>query len=120
MLPSDTYDIFVSTRGKILDFLEANPDKKVVMMTHHAPSFKSKHPRYEDSDRLNHAYYSALDMLIMNNPQIKVWVHGHTHESHDYQIGETRIICNPRGYSMNGNNDQENRKFDINKSFEVD
>ena len=87
---------------------------------YHAPSFKSKHPRYKDSDPLNFSYYSALDLLIMDHPQIKVWVHGHTHESHDYKIGETRILCNPRGYSTLGNHDQENKNFDINKSFEVE
>jgi hypothetical protein len=34
----------------------------------------------------------------MNNPQIKVWTHGHTHETFDYMVGTTRIVCNPRGY----------------------
>ena len=27
-----------------------------------------------------------------------VWIHGHVHSSFDYNIGKTRIICNPRGY----------------------
>jgi len=31
-------------------------------------------------------------------PQIKLWVHGHTHDPYDYVIGETRVVCNPRGY----------------------
>jgi predicted NBD/HSP70 family sugar kinase len=29
---------------------------------------------------------------------IKCWVHGHTHSTHDYMIGNTRVLCNPRGY----------------------
>ena len=33
-----------------------------------------------------------------NHPQIKLWTHGHTHDVFDYVIGETRIVCNPRGY----------------------
>jgi predicted phosphodiesterase len=28
----------------------------------------------------------------------KLIVHGHTHDPCDYMIGETRVICNPRGY----------------------
>ena len=27
-----------------------------------------------------------------------LWVHGHTHDSFDYQIGNCRVVCNPRGY----------------------
>ena len=34
----------------------------------------------------------------MDHPQIKLWTHGHTHEDFDYMVGETRIVCNPRGY----------------------
>jgi len=34
----------------------------------------------------------------MDHPQIKLWIHGHTHESFDYMVGDTRIVCNPRGY----------------------
>jgi hypothetical protein len=34
----------------------------------------------------------------MDRPQIKLWTHGHTHELFDYMIGDTRVVCNPRGY----------------------
>ena len=30
---------------------------------------------------------------------IKVWTHGHTHDTFDYMIGSTRIVCRPRGYA---------------------
>jgi hypothetical protein len=33
-------------------------------------------------------------------------VHGHTHSPFDYQVGATRIVCNPKGYSG------ENPNFD--------
>ena len=46
----------------------------------------------------NGAYSSNLDDFIINNPKIKTWIHGHTHESFDYMIGSTQIVCNPRGY----------------------
>jgi 3',5'-cyclic AMP phosphodiesterase CpdA len=26
------------------------------------------------------------------------WLHGHVHTSHDYMLGSTRVVCNPRGY----------------------
>jgi hypothetical protein len=27
-------------------------------------------------------------------------MHGHTHDSADYRVGETRVVCNPRGYGL--------------------
>ena len=47
---------------------------------------------------MNGAYSSDLSEFILDNPEIKVWTHGHTHDNFDYMIGSTRIICNPRGY----------------------
>jgi predicted phosphodiesterase len=74
------------------------PDQKFVVVGHHAPSRLSTHPRYATDIIMNGGYSSSLDEFILNNPQIKLWTHGHTHEDFDYMIGSTRIVCNPRGY----------------------
>jgi Icc-related predicted phosphoesterase len=37
--------------------------------------------------------------LIRLEHQPRLWIHGHTHESFDYEIGKTRVVCNPRGYA---------------------
>lgn len=68
-----------------------------VVVTHHAPSLKSIHlDRYGNSP-LNYAYASDLEDLIQEiNP--KIWIHGHTHASEDYMVGNTRILSNARGY----------------------
>ena len=29
-----------------------------------------------------------------------MWFHGHTHDTYDYMIDQTRILCNPKGYPM--------------------
>jgi hypothetical protein len=47
---------------------------------------------------MNGGYSSDLSAFILDNPQIKLWTHGHTHEDFDYMLGSTRIVCNPRGY----------------------
>jgi hypothetical protein len=47
---------------------------------------------------MNGGYSSSLDEFIVDHPQIKLWTHGHTHELFDYMVGETRVVCNPRGY----------------------
>ena len=38
-----------------------------------------------------------FDQKLEHQPRL--WIHGHTHESFDYQIGKTRVVCNPRGYA---------------------
>lgn len=72
--------------------------ENVFVVTHHTPSFKSVHPRYESSVTLNKAFHNHLDYLIESRNNIKYWVHGHTHDPVDYMIGNTRVLCNPRGY----------------------
>jgi len=67
-----------------------------VVVTHHAPSQLSVHPRYQ-GDQLNGAYYTQLDYTIMDY-QPQLWIHGHMHDPSDYYIGLTRVVSNPRGY----------------------
>lgn len=74
-------------------------DKDVVVVSHHTPSFKSVHEIYVNERIMNGAYHTDLSEFILDNPQIKLWIHGHTHNSFDYCIGDTRVVCNPRGYS---------------------
>ena len=35
---------------------------------------------------------------LVERYQPALWIHGQTHEACDYLIGQTRIVCNPRGY----------------------
>ena len=66
-----------------------------VVITHHAPSSKSIHPKYWNND--NYAYFSDLEEFILRRKPA-LWVHGHTHHTFDYMIGGTRVVCNPVGY----------------------
>lgn len=75
--------------------LENNDPKKCVVITHHSPSNKKFGLQWTKS--IPSAYSSDLDDDILNYQPI-AWVHGHIHDSLDYNIGNTRIICNPRGY----------------------
>ena len=78
--------------------IESRPEKKWVVCGHHSPSKKSTKPRYEKEIVMNGAYSSDLTDFILDHPQIKVWTHGHTHHTFEYNIGDTTILCNPRGY----------------------
>jgi len=88
----------------------------VVVVTHHSPSKSSTHPRYADEKIMNGAYSSDLSEFILDHPEIKVWTHGHTHHNFDYQIGECRIICNPRGYK---GYEQQAEDFDPTIGFDI-
>jgi Calcineurin-like phosphoesterase len=74
------------------------PNGRFVVVGHHSPSKLSTKPRYQNDVMVNGAYSSDLSEFILDRPQIKVWTHGHTHHEFDYKVGETRIVCNPRGY----------------------
>ena len=82
--------------------LDENKDKKCVVVGHHSPSFQSVHDMYKHDTLMNGGYHSDLSEFILDHPQIKLWTHGHTHYPFDYKIGETRIVCNPRGYENDG------------------
>lgn len=96
--PEDAVEDHEKMFGYIKTVIEGKNDQKFVVVGHHAPSRKSTHPRYANEELMNGGYSSSLDEFIMDHPQIKLWTHGHTHEDFDYVVGETRIVCNPRGY----------------------
>lgn len=85
-----------------------------VVMTHHLPSYLSIDPQYVDHP-LNGCYASHLDYLILARKPA-VWVHGHTHCSNDYRIGDTRVISNPHGYIHTRD---QNAKYNPALTFEV-
>jgi len=90
-------------------------DGPTVVITHHAPSMRSIHPRFEGS-LLNGCFVSDLERL-MGSDRVRLWIHGHTHDSFDYTVRGTRVLCNPRGYVMQGVG--ENPVFDPQLVVEV-
>jgi len=82
--------------------VQEHKDKKCVVVGHHSPSFQSVHEEYKHETLMNGGYHSDLSEFILDHPQIVLWTHGHTHHPFDYRIGETRIVCNPRGYESDG------------------
>src|SRR5260221_11511324 len=96
ILPDDTYNIHLAAKRFVSEELSMYFDSLRIVMTHHAPSFRSV-PEEWCRDNLTPCYVSSLDGLI-EEYQPNLWVRGHLHTSADYQIGMTRIVCNPRGY----------------------
>jgi len=96
--PHDTVMRHRHTLGYIKQIVAEKHDEKFVVVGHHSPSFQSVHEQYKHETLMNGAYHSDLSEFILDHPQIKLWTHGHTHHAFDYMIGETRVVCNPRGY----------------------
>lgn len=112
--PDDTLGFHKQSKQFLLDTLPTLKNQKVWVLTHHAPSHQSIHPKYRSSGISNGAFVSDLDDLILSHPQIKYWSHGHTHESFDYKIGDCRVVCNPRGYYNGVNSNDLNPNFNAN------
>jgi predicted phosphodiesterase len=96
--PEDAVAEHVKMKQYIQSVVQGNHDTKYVVVGHHAPSRQSIHERYAHDSVMNGGYSSNLDEFVLDHQQIKLWTHGHTHHPFDYMIGETRVVCNPRGY----------------------
>ena len=95
--PEDAIRLHTASRDWLALMLAEPFDRNTVVVTHHAPSSQSVHPRYA-RDLLTPAFASNLENL-MEGDRAALWVHGHMHESFDYKIYGTRVVCNPRGYA---------------------
>lgn len=94
--PKDAAMIHYASVAWLRERLAVPFDGPTVVVTHHAPSSRSIPERFA-GERLSAAYASKLEPLI-EEARPTLWVHGHVHDSCDYKIGATRVVCNPRGY----------------------
>ena len=97
--PEDAIRLHTASRDWLKARLAEPFDGKTVVVTHHAPSSRSVPSRYA-SDLLAPAFASNLEGLV-DGDRIALWIHGHIHDSFDYEIYRTRVVCNPRGYAPN-------------------
>lgn len=96
--PEDTVERHQKQLGqlKLAGELAAKADAPLVVISHHAPSYQSVGDMYK-TDPLNPAFASKLEDVVLDlRPTL--WIHGHMHDSKDYWIGDTRVLCNPLGY----------------------
>jgi Icc-related predicted phosphoesterase len=104
--PEDTALRHKLTKEYFKLVLSDHKESKCVIVGHHSPSKLSTHQQYANQYLMNGGYSSDMSQFILDHPQIKLWTHGHTHHPFDYMIGETRIVCNPRGYETEGYSEQ--------------
>jgi len=100
---------------KLGDLANTNKDKTIVVMTHHAPSWQGIDPSHGGS-KISEGYASNLEPFITAHPNIRYWVHGHTHIRRSYDVAQCKVMANCRGYAING----EAKGFNPDVSFEVE
>ncbi len=113
--PDDAAALFRGHAAWLAGRLAQRHDGPTVVITHHAPSCHSVHPRFAAS-LLNAAFASNAEHLLQAD-RVALWIHGHTHDSFDHRVNGTRVVCNPRGYARGGVD--ENAAFDPDFIVEV-
>ncbi len=118
--PENLRDRFFQSLNFLEEKLKQNKDKKIVIITHNAPSIKAIDPSvlslqnsYEYR-KLAAAFASTLDYLMKENSNIKLWIYGHTHYSTQFTIGKTITVSNQKGYPF-----EENKNFRKDLVFQV-
>ena len=97
--------------SKALNFLNWELQEGDIVVTHYLPSQKSVSKWYQ-GDPTNAFFVCDVEGLI-HARQPAIWIHGHTHDSKDYVIESTRVMCNPFGYAGHATNREFNPSFTV-------
>jgi hypothetical protein len=106
--PAISQLVFLQTVAWLEECFSRDSTLPTVVVSHFAPTRSSISLAFADSP-INSSFVSDLEARI-KVWQPALWLHGHTHGSFDYRVGNTRVICNARGYAKGGVN--ENPDFD--------
>lgn len=89
-----TSNFATATKKYIQRIAEENHNKKIVVVTHHAPSLNCQNI----NKTVPQAYFNNWDCLLENHSNITDWIYGHAHQNFDIVIGSCHTHCNARGY----------------------
>lgn len=98
---------------KAKNFLNDEMQEDDIVITHYLPSTQCVVPQYMGNPT-NIFFVCDVEHLIVEKKP-KLWVSGHTHVSFDFNIENTKMLCNPFGYARFA----ENIDFDENLIIEV-
>lgn len=77
--------------------IEAAANKKVIVLTHHAPLTTGTSERQYEGKVFNHAF--ATDLAYLLKPPVVLWAFGHTHYCVDREVNGVKLVSNQLGYS---------------------
>ena len=99
----------------IKSIVENNPNKEIVIITHHCPSPRCISDEHKNSN-INSSFVSDLESFIETHDNIKCWICGHVHNQVEEKINNCLLVCNPLGYMKR----DENPNWTINKFINTD
>ena len=91
----------LASQAWLRDALATRFEGPTVAVTHFAPSLASADPRYGLTPGTA-GFCNALDDLL---PCATLWLHGHLHCPSDYRRNGCRVVANPLGYAVKGEQD---------------
>jgi predicted phosphohydrolase len=97
IVPDETVRLFNLNTDYLTDELKNSTSEKIVILSHHAPSYQSIVERYRTSP-CNGAFASNAEYIMIDNPQVKLWLHGHCHSEIAYNVRQCQVFCHPKGY----------------------
>ncbi|MFD1602921.1 metallophosphoesterase [Flavobacterium artemisiae] len=95
---ADDYNrLYFESLDFITNSLEVADSKKIIVTTHHVPTF-NKYPKIYENSPLNDAFAVELSEVIERiGPSY--WIYGHSHYNNtDFVIGNTNLVTNQLGY----------------------
>ena len=81
-------------RRELQGWIKHTEGGKRVVISHFVPSPQAIHPRWGAS--MLNTYFTCNMELFMGWEGL--WLYGHTHDSGEFTVGDTRVVGNPRGY----------------------
>ena len=92
--PTELIGLHAQARAFLAKELATPFDGKTVVATHFGSSPRALLPQH--STYPTRGTYSSDMEDLMGSP-VNLWVHGHIHDSLDFDVRGTRVVCNPRG-----------------------
>ena len=107
--PEDYLEHFNRTFAEITRIVEENPNRNIILMTHHCLSRRCPSQKYLPKT-LYASYVTDKTAWIGKHPNIKVVISGHLHERKVFNVGKAKYIMNPLGYCENCHHKHMNTK----------
>ena len=100
--PPYPYDIAKEEAGLIRTSVDSATERGQIpiVITHTGPSRECIYAKPFDLGwtQSNSFYFNSNCEKILEECDIPLWIHGHSHHRQDKDIHDTRVVSNPRGY----------------------
>ncbi|KAJ7134215.1 Ser/Thr protein phosphatase superfamily protein [Mycena epipterygia] len=82
----------------VAQMAEREPGRRVVVMTHHAPTVADTSDPVHVGGPSNSAFATEVLARVCKGSAVAAWAFGHTHWNCDFERAGVRVVANQRGY----------------------